>query len=103
MEGLNLYRQRAGFESIEAVDYNLLLMRSEFEKEAAKYFELVSYQSLGFYLFMSRVFQLRFTAPEPPNHKHPINRVASELQELSEFSGAFNECDYAGVYVFRRR
>ena len=102
MEGLNRTRQVVGLPPIKTVDYNLLLSRSVFEAEAAKSFEIEAYNSLGFYLFMSRVVQPLVVAPAPPRHDHPINRVAASLGGVLNRS-EFRDCDYAGVYVLRRK
>ena len=83
--------------------YNLLISRSAFESEASKYFELVDYHSLGLYLFMSRVVQPLFRLPDPPDHLHDLNRIGLELQQALRISSLFEDCDYAGVYVFRRK
>lgn len=103
MDGLNLRRQRAGLPPINVVDYNLLMSRQAFETAVQDHFELVDYIGLGFYLFMSRVFQPSFVMPDPPSHLHEINRVAANLQSNLMAHLDFNDCDYAGVYVLRRR
>jgi SAM-dependent methyltransferase len=102
MEGLNRARQAAGLPPIKTVDYNLLMSRSAFEREAGNSFEIEAYHSLGFYLFMSRVVQPLVVAPDAPRYDHPINRVAASLNGLLNRS-EFRDCDYAGVYVFRRK
>lgn len=103
MAGLNQRRQQAGLPEIAVVPYNTLLSRAQFEAEAARFFEVVAYHNLGFYLYMSRVFQPRFVAPEAPRHDHPINAVAAELQMSCTTDSEFQDCDYAGVYVLRRK
>jgi len=103
MTGLNLHRQRAGLEPIKVVDYNRMIPRAVFEAECSKYFDLMGYIGTGFYLYMSRVFQPCLVAPSPPQHDHPINRTAAELQEKCVVGEEFSDCDYAGVYVLRRR
>ena len=103
VEGLNRLRERFGLPEFKVVEYNLTMRRNDFEKEAGRYFEIVDYVSLGFYIFMSRVYQPVFTAPAAPRHDHPINSVAAKLQASPEVRRTFDECDYAGVYVLRRR
>jgi SAM-dependent methyltransferase len=102
MRGLNRLRVAAGLPEIKTVAYNLLMSRAGFEAEAAKHFEIVGYHSLGFYLFMSRVVQPLVVAPEAPRHDHRINQVAAHLSGVLGRS-EFRDCDYAGVYVLRRR
>jgi ubiquinone/menaquinone biosynthesis C-methylase UbiE len=102
LAGLNVRRQRANLAPIETVKYNLLLSRLDFERAVAPYFELLAYVSLGFYLFMSRVFQPRLVAPAAPKHDHPINAIAAALQAGFLTTDDFLDCDYAGVYVLRR-
>ncbi|HUK60477.1 MAG TPA: class I SAM-dependent methyltransferase [Stellaceae bacterium] len=103
MEGLNLARRRAGLASIEVAKYNLLLSRADFEVEAAKHFDLVDYVGLGFFLFVSRVLQPLLVAPERPSHFHPLNKVGLEVEQRCLVGRQFDFCDYAGLYVFRRR
>jgi 2-polyprenyl-3-methyl-5-hydroxy-6-metoxy-1,4-benzoquinol methylase len=101
--GLNIRRRRAGLPEIALATYNLMISRDLFETEVSEKFELVGYEPMGLYLFMSRVFMPRFVAPGQPSHDHPINRIASELQSLSIGQHDFSDCDYAGVYILRRR
>ncbi len=103
MDGLNLRRTRAGLAPIQVVRYNVLMGRQAFETEARRHFEILDYVSLGFYLYMSRVFQPLLVAPESPRHDHPVNRVAALAQAQMSDKGSFDDCDYAGVYVLRRR
>ena len=103
MIGLNLMRERVGLPSLNVVEYNVMISRNEFEEEVKKYFEIIDYISLGYYLFTSRVLQPVMVAPEEPRHDHPLNRAAAMIQSQAIGSGAFYECDYAGVYVLRRK
>lgn len=100
---LNLARERTGLSPMAVVSYNKLIRRSDFEAEAGKYFEIINYQSLGLYLFLSRVFQPNFVKPEEPSHTHDINRVAMELQNSMKTAHYFPDCDYAGVYILKRK
>jgi hypothetical protein len=102
-DGLNLQRARCGLKPIELVKYNCLLNRNRFEQAAREYFDILHYENLGFYIFMSRVFQPAFVAPQPPQHLHDINRVAAQLGCLGIGAAEFREVDYAGVYVLRRK
>lgn len=103
MQGLNLRRERAGLAPIQVAEFNRLMSRSDFEAEARRWFDVVGYESAGLYLYLSRVAQPLLMAPEPPRHDHPLNRVAAALQSASPGSPEFQDCDYAGVYVLRRR
>jgi SAM-dependent methyltransferase len=103
IEGLNLMRRRAGLAEMDIAKHNLLIRRGDLEREAAKYFELVDYIGVGFFLFMSRVVQPLLIAPEKPSHFHPLNKIGFDIERLCLLSGQFDSCDYAGLYVFRRR
>jgi len=101
--GLNLRRQRVGLAAMSVARYNQLISRANFEQECRQHFELVAYSSLGLYLFLSRVLQPVVVAPAAPTHTHPMNKAAAHLQMDPSASDAFTDCDYAGVYVWRRR
>lgn len=103
MAGLNLMRQRARLPAIEVVAYNLLIDRGVFEAAAAPYFDLVGYHGLGLFLYLSRVAQPLLVAPQPPSHTHRLNEIAVDLQAAVPGDDPFPACDYAGVYVFRRK
>jgi hypothetical protein len=103
MDGLNLLRRRAGLPAIEVVKYNLLLHRADFERAASSHFEIVDYVGLGFFLMMSRVVQPLLVAPEPPSHTHPLNQIAARLESQCLLGNEFQSCDYAGIYVLRRK
>jgi SAM-dependent methyltransferase len=102
-EGLNRVRSRAGLGPIELVKYNCLINRTRFESYISDDFEILHYENLGFYIFMSRVFQPSYVAPEAPKHLHEINRFAAQMTEAGIGSSEFKDIDYAGVYVLRRR
>jgi SAM-dependent methyltransferase len=102
-EQLNISRTRAGLESITVSDYNLLIERRRFERHAGIFFDIINYHSLGLYLFMSRIVQPVFVAPNPPSHTHEINRLASDLQCYLGAEQRFGDIDYAGIYVLRRK
>jgi ubiquinone/menaquinone biosynthesis C-methylase UbiE len=102
-ENIDRLRRRAGLDLMRRVEHNTLVNRAQFERLVCQDFEIVAYQSLGFYLVMSHVFQPAFAAPEAPKHLHPINRTAAMLYCRGIGSDAFEEYDYAGVYVLRKR
>ncbi len=80
------------------------MKRSIFEEAACEQFEIVDYHGLGFYLFMSRVFQPLFRQPDEPVHDHPINCIAGKMIEVApSLNEAFSEYDYAGMYVLRKK
>jgi SAM-dependent methyltransferase len=101
-DGLNRARHRAGLEPIELVKYNHLISRAQLEKYVRGMFKIEAYLNAGFYIFMSRVFQPCFVAPNKPAHTHQINRIASELLSMGLGHSEFSELDYAGVYVLRK-
>lgn len=102
-EGLNERRRHHGLPEMKVATYNQLICRKKFECHVARDFEIVGYESLGYYLFMSRVFQPLLVQPEAPTHTHRANHVAMQTQELMYDSREFMDCDYAGVYVLRRK
>ena len=103
MDGLNDWRARATLEEMSVADFNLLISRRDFEQELEPLFETVHYESLGFYLFISRVLMPRFVTPDAPTHLHPLNELAGELQRSLGLQTGFDPVDYAGIYVLRRR
>lgn len=103
IDGLNLRRRRAGLEAIPVAGYNLMISKRRFEDEVSKYFELVGFDGLGLYLFLSRIVHPLFVAPEAPAHRHPLNKTAMELQRSQVPSQDFDDCDYAGLYVLKRK
>jgi SAM-dependent methyltransferase len=103
MDGLNLLRTRAGLPAIEVVRYNRLLRRADFEREAGRYFDLEDYIGLGFFLMLSRVVQPLLVLPEPPSHTHKLNQIAARLGQQCLIGNEFQSCDYAGIYVLRRK
>jgi len=102
-DGLNIHRGRVNLKPIELVEYNTLLRKTELEKHLASDFDFVDYHSFGFYIFMSRVFQPLFRLPDPPLHLHPINELTAAMWSKGIGRDAFEACDYAGVYVFKKR
>lgn len=102
MDGLNAARSSAGLEPMAVAPYNLLMKRSEFDTAAAQYFTTAAYESLGLYMYLSRVVQPLLVAPQAPQHNHPLNRVAMEIATRANRPG-FDDCDYAGIIVLRRR
>jgi SAM-dependent methyltransferase len=102
-EGLNRLRSRCGLDPIELVKYNCLINRNRFEESVRNDFDILHYENLGFYIFMSRVFQPAYVAPMSPKHQHDINRIAAQLGCFGIGSNEFRDCDYAGVYILRRK
>jgi hypothetical protein len=101
-DGLNRMRSRAGLDPMQLAPHNRLLDRAEFEALIHADFEIASYHSLGWYLVMSRIFQPIYVAPQAPRQTHDINRVAAQMYASGVAQAAFEECDYAGVYVLRK-
>ena len=103
LEGLNALRRKAGLAKIEAAPYNLMISRRTFEEALSSDFTIEAYVNLGHYLVMSRVVQPLVEHPAPPHHGHEINKLAALSSEPWCRSTIFRECDYAGIYVLRRR
>lgn len=103
IEGITRRRDTVGLPEMEITSYNILMPRAYFEREAEKHFTIEDYLPLGFYLFTSRVLMPSFVAPERPQHLHPLNRKACDLQLLGGVTNEFADCDYAGIYVLRRK
>lgn len=102
-DALNLIRGRAGLSEMSPVNYNVLIRRNDFEREVSKYFDILSCESAGLFLLLSRVVQPLFVAPETPNHRHRLNQVAAELEKRTFLGQQMTSYDYAGVYVLRRK
>lgn len=98
---LNEQRAALGLDPMNLVPFNRLMTRSDFESEARKYFHIVAYENLGFYIFMSRIFQPVYVLPGQPKHTHDINRLAEMILSRGIGRDAFPEVDYAGIYVLR--
>lgn len=103
MAGINRRRLAMGLSDMGKAEYNILMPRAEFEAEAAKHFTIEDYLPLGFYLFTSRVLLPVSVAPEQPRHADPLNRLACEFQLRGAVGNEFADCDYAGIYVLRRK
>lgn len=101
-DGLNDVRKSAGLDPMRLVGYNRLISRSELADATSGLFGLVDYVNLGFYIFMSRIFQPAFMAPDTPLHTHKINEVAQSLLARGVCRTEFQHLDYAGVLVMRR-
>lgn len=100
---LDQYRQQCGLDKMYLVPHNLLLSKQRLIEHLAPRAELVAYESLGFYVFCSRVMQPLVTAPEPPRHLHPINKVAKDFYSLGITPSEFDQLGYPGVCVFRKK
>jgi SAM-dependent methyltransferase len=97
-------RQRCGLSEFKTAKFNVFIDRKIFESNVSAYFHIEEYCSLGFYTFMSRLFQPFLVFPEQPAHDHMLNQAAGRLVErLSELGSRFDDFDYAGMYVLRRR
>ena len=102
MDGLNEARKAVGLQAMAVAPYNLLIRRDTFDKTVSEYFKPEAYVSLGLYMYASRVMQPMLMAPEPPQHAHPLNRVAMEIVTRANRPG-FDDCDYAGIIILRRK
>lgn len=88
---------------MSVVNHNRLMKRSNFEDTLEEFFDIISYESLGLYLVLSRVFQPAYVHPSQPSHTHDINKIASQLQNMIGEKDALRKFDYAGVYVMRKK
>jgi SAM-dependent methyltransferase len=104
-DGLNRRRVESGLPAMDLVDHNLLITRRDFEEAVASHFDIVTYESAGLYLFVSRIVQPLYVAPDEPSVDHPLNAMGARLQTQANDAGLrdFDDCDYSGVYVLRRR
>jgi SAM-dependent methyltransferase len=102
MDGLNDARQAVGLRPMALAPYNLLIRRTAFDAVVSQHFIQEAYESLGLYMYFSRVAQPLLVAPEPPRHDHALNRAAMEIVTKANRPG-FDDCDYAGVIVLRRK
>jgi hypothetical protein len=102
VDGLNKARAVAGLQPMSVVPYNLLIERAAFEDEISRYFTIEAYESLGLYMYFSRVAQPILVAPDHPRHDHRLNWVAMQLA-IKANRPSFDDCDYAGVSVLRRK
>lgn len=102
-DALDKLREQCGLDKMYLVPHNLLISKERLVEHLSAKAELVAYESLGFYVFLSRVLQPMVTAPEPPRHLHPINGVAAKLFSLGVAPGEFDNIGYPGVCVFRKR
>lgn len=100
---LDEMRERCGLDKMYLVPHNRLISKERLIKHLAPRAELIAYESLGFYVFLSRVVQPMVTAPQPPKHLHPLNRVARQLYSLGIAPADFDELGYPGVCVFRKK
>jgi SAM-dependent methyltransferase len=100
---LNEYRQKLFLPKIPLVEYNLLIAKADFEEEIDKYFHIIEYVNLGLYVFLSRIVQPCFVFPTAPSHMHPLNETAAKIVNTGVGKNAFQECDYCGVYVLKRK
>lgn len=96
-------RQQCGLGKMYLVPHNTLISKERFVKHLAPKADLIAYESLGFYVFLSRVLQPMVMAPERPRHLHPINKVAKQLYSLGIAPADFDEIGYPGVCVFRKK
>jgi SAM-dependent methyltransferase len=104
VENLSKIRQAGRLSEFKVANFNVFISRRDFETETGKYFEILDYRSIGFYAFMSRVFQPLMIQPEAPTHTHPVNVTADRLMYLdTSLNKMFEKYDYAGMYVLRKR
>ncbi len=103
IEGLNRYRKKFTLDEIKVASFNLFFRREKFENIAkASGFKIEKYVTIGYYLFMSRVFQALYKHPLPPVHDDKINEISAQIFTQISDESIFKDCDYAGVYILRK-
>jgi len=102
-DALDEMRERCGLPRMHLVHHNVLINKAELIERLAPKAELVAEHSLGFYSFLSRVFQPMVVAPEAPKHMHPINVMAKKLSSLGIAPAEFDALGYPGICVFRKK
>jgi hypothetical protein len=100
---LDKMRERCGLDKMYLVPHNKLISKERLIEHLKPRAELVAYESLGFYVFLSRVLQPLVRLPEPPQHLHAINKVAAQLYNLGIAPAEFDDIGYPGVCVFRKK
>ena len=102
---LNACRRRMGLEAMSLVEFNTLIDKYDFENAVGEYFDVIDVVNFGFYIYMSRVFQPAYVSPEEPSHLHKINEVSAGvlMRDPVGMAQVFRECDYASLYVLRRK
>ena len=53
--------------------------------------------------YQKGVVQPLLVAPDAPSHTHKLNEIAARLESQCLFGNEFQSCDYAGIYVLRRK
>lgn len=103
LAGLDEARRRVGLPPLAIASYNNFMKRTEFEAEAAKNFSIEKFITMGTYIFLSRVIQPALEHPDPPSHTHHLNGVAASVMNAGIAADSFENLDYAGIYILRRR
>lgn len=101
-DGLNLHRQRNDLDVMHVVGYNRLFENLKLERFLQEVGDVIEFIGFGEYLYGSRVTH-PLLAGGAVRHDSQINKIFAELQLKNISSRNYAECDYAGVYVVKKR
>lgn len=101
-DGLNRIRSSLSMTPIDLVPYNRLISLKYLQTVLRGKCEFFAHNSLAFYILLSRVVQPAFVSPSKPRHDHMINKIAADLSIHGVTLSDEPDCDYAGVWVFRK-
>ncbi len=102
LDNLNTVRREAGLEPIQAVSYNRMMSRGDFETFVRNYFDIVDIEHYGLYMFLSRVFHPVAVLPDKPKHDSPLNEAAMRIARLPA-APKLEEFDFDLFYVLRKK
>ena len=102
LERLNAIRAAVGLEPITVVWYNCFFREAQLEAELRRDFTITAVESLGLYLYLTRILHPLVVAPEAPRHDSPINAAARRLVEATP-GDPFADLGYNRLYVCTRR
>lgn len=101
-DGINDHRERNGLDVMNLVSYNKLFDNVTIQNFLLRHGEIEDFIGFGEYLYGSRVAHPLLTSGDV-KHDSYINKVFAELQINNIVSRNFQECDYAGIYVVKKR
>lgn len=101
-DGLNIHRQRNNLDVMHVVSYNRLFQNLALEKFLQAKGSIVEFIGFGEYLYGSRIVH-PLLERAMVRHESNINKVFAELQMTNTSSRNYIECDYAGIYVVRKK
>ena len=102
LDRLNAIRTAVGLDPIKVVWYNRFFQQEQLEAELHRWFTITAVESLGLYLYLTRILHPLIVAPEAPRHASHINEAARRLAEATP-GAPFAELGYNRLYVCTRR